>query len=78
MKAYMNTFYKCATEEDGVELTVRQESDSAGYVRLFAETEEEKAYWGEVELILPPALARKIGEALMLAADDAEKVNAAK
>ena len=78
MKAYMDTFYKCATEDDGVELTVGPDSDSAGYVRLFAATEEEKAHWGDVELVFIPSLARKIGEALMLAADDAEKVNAAK
>lgn len=77
MKAYMDTFYKCAAE-DGDALTVGPDSDCAGYVRLFAETEEEKAHWGEVELVFPPALARKIGEALLLAADDAEKVNVAK
>ena len=78
MKAYMDTFYKCAAEDDGVELTVGPGSEGAGYVRLFAATKGEKAHWGDVDLVFLPALARKIGEALLLAADDAEKVNAAK
>ena len=78
MKAYMDTFYKCGAEDDGVALTVGPNSDNANYVRLFAGTEEEKAYWGDVEWVFPPELARKIGYALMLAADDAEKVNVAK
>ena len=78
MKAYMDTFYKCAAEDDPVELTVGPDLHNCGYVRLFAGTEQEKAHWGDVELVFIPSLARKIGEALMLAADDTDKVNVAK
>ena len=76
MKAYMDTFYKCAIE-GGFKLTVGPDL-RAGYVRLFAEKEKDKSYWGNVDLVFPPELTRKIGEALLLAADDAEKVNVAK
>ena len=78
MKAYMDTYYKCGGEDDDAELTVGPDPHGFGCVRLFAATEQDKANWDDLDLLMPPALARKIGEALLLAADEVENVNVAK
>lgn len=59
--------------ENGQYLTVRPSADFPGNVMLFAE-ETEVEYFGAIRLDLPAAMMRKIGEALIAAADEAPEI----
>lgn len=59
--------------QDGQYLTVRPSAEFPGNVMLFAE-ETEVEYFGAIRLDLPAAMMRKIGEALIAAADEAPEI----
>ena len=59
--------------QNGQYLTVRPSVEFPGNVMLFAE-ETEIEYFGAIRLDLPAAMMRKIGEALIAAADEAPEI----
>ena len=64
---------KIHDNENGQYLTVRPSVEFPGNVMLFAEGNEIK-YFGAIRLDLPAAMMRKIGEALIAAANEAPEI----
>lgn len=67
---FMDVLYQCG-EEGEAPLTVRPEPDfPSECVQIVALDKDAKEYWGDVRISLPKELARRLGEALILAAKD--------
>lgn len=59
--------------DECVALTIGADPDGLDCVRLCTSSDAAKAYWGNIELTMPPEFARQIGMALIAAAEDALK-----
>ena len=70
-KASIEIIRRVYDEDEGRFITVGPDPDGLDAVQISVE-ESEKDYWGEVCLTLSPALARKLAEALIARAGEAE------
>lgn len=55
-------------DDNGHYLTVRPDADGLECVQLCTD-DSEKEYWGDLRLVMPPAMARKLAEALIKVVD---------
>lgn len=71
--------YEAWDDTEGVRLIVRPDSDGGSYVELGTPGNDAKSedYFGKIRLVLPPKLARIIGEALVACAKDLDPNEAA-
>jgi hypothetical protein len=59
-------------EEGDEPLTVGPDADGLGCVRIHAASPSAQEYWGKVDLVVAPNIARALAQAMLLAADEAE------
>lgn len=70
-KYQIEIFRRVYDNENGQHLTVRPSADFPGNVMVFAEKDEEE-WFGAIRLDLPAAFMRRLGQALIDAANEAE------
>jgi len=60
-------------DKEGVAIAVGPDADSLGLVRVRTHDLKADEYFGRFDVTFPPSLTRAIGEAMVLAADEAER-----
>lgn len=64
---------KIYDDTEGAALTVRPDTEATTYVQLCTEGAKSIEWYGDIRLVMPPKLARLVGEALIQQADLLEK-----
>lgn len=71
-KTTLQKYYKIWDDEEGVVLTVGPDSNTGRWVEIFTDDKLSREYYGQLNLVLPPDVARVLGHVLLMAAKDAE------
>ncbi len=67
-KIYTETFQEVWSEE-GVRIRVGPDSDGLGLIEVTTPTEQDRKYFGKMEIRLSSDMARAVGKALIAVAD---------
>ncbi len=65
--------YSVYDNKAGVSLKVGPDADVGGWVEISTKDKTSKEYFGDIRIVMEPAMARLLGQALIQAANDAEE-----